>query len=137
MSTDPASVAGPADLPNRPGEPPPVDLHPKDNGSRLLRRGSTPSTGESFSGGMWIMGVEVKADDRIETLQALLELLGAPDLTLAEAKPLRDRLFTLLGRDERASAADADRSSSTAARTTGGRSGHKVGSPHLRLCKIC
>ena len=39
--------------------------------------------------------------ERIEALRGLLERLGAPDLTLAEAKPLRTRLFDLLERTDR------------------------------------
>jgi hypothetical protein len=39
--------------------------------------------------------------ERIEALRGLLDGLCAPDLTLAEAKPLRTRLFDLLERTDR------------------------------------
>ena len=39
--------------------------------------------------------------ERIEALRGLLDSLCAPDLTLAEAKPLRTRLFDLLERIDR------------------------------------
>jgi len=37
--------------------------------------------------------------ERIKALEGLLDRLCAPDLTLGEAKDLRDRLSTVLGRD--------------------------------------
>ncbi len=39
--------------------------------------------------------------ERIDALRWLLDGLCAPDLTLAEAKPLRARLFDLLERTDR------------------------------------
>ena len=50
-------------------------------------------------------GPEVKTE-RIEALRRLLERLGAPDLTLAEAKSLRAQLERLLGRSGREGKAD-------------------------------
>ena len=43
------------------------------------------------------MGGMGKASERLETLQALMERLVAPNLTLDEAKDLRVRLFALTG----------------------------------------
>ena len=45
------------------------------------------------------MDGEARNMERIETLRELLDRLGSPDLTLDEAKPLRDRLFMLLGHE--------------------------------------
>jgi hypothetical protein len=42
------------------------------------------------------MGSSEERAERIEALRGLLDGLSAPDLTLAEAKPLRTRLFDLL-----------------------------------------
>jgi hypothetical protein len=44
------------------------------------------------------MGSPEERAERIETLRGLLEPLCSPDLTLAEAKPLRARLSRLLER---------------------------------------
>lgn len=40
-------------------------------------------------------------DEHIELLRGLIERLGAPDLTLSEAKVLRDRLAHLLSHEDR------------------------------------
>jgi hypothetical protein len=47
------------------------------------------------------MGSSEEWAERIEALRGLLDRLCAPDLTLAEAKPLRTRLFDLLERTDR------------------------------------
>jgi hypothetical protein len=47
------------------------------------------------------MGSSEERAERIEALRGLLDGLCAPDLTLAEAKPLRTRLFDLLERTDR------------------------------------
>jgi hypothetical protein len=47
------------------------------------------------------MGSSEERAERIEALRWLLGRLCAPDLTLAEAKPLRTRLFDLLERTDR------------------------------------
>jgi hypothetical protein len=47
------------------------------------------------------MGSSEERAERIEALRGLLDGLSAPDLTLAEAKPLRTRLFDLLERTDR------------------------------------
>jgi hypothetical protein len=47
------------------------------------------------------MGSSEGRAERIEALRGLLERLCAPDLTLAEAKPLRTRLFDLLEQIDR------------------------------------
>jgi hypothetical protein len=49
-------------------------------------------------------GSELRAE-RIEALRGLLGRLCAPDLTMAEAKPLRARLIDLLGQIDRDTAA--------------------------------
>jgi hypothetical protein len=48
-----------------------------------------------------VMGSSEERAERIEALRGLLDRLCAPDLTLAEAKPLRSRLFDLLERIDR------------------------------------
>jgi hypothetical protein len=50
-------------------------------------------------------GPEEKTE-RIEALRGLVERLGAPDLTLAEAETLRAQLERLLGRSGREGKAD-------------------------------
>src|SRR5512135_2961939 len=52
-------------------------------------------------GGGKAMGSSEGRAERIEALRGLLERLCAPDLTLAEAKPLRNRLFDLLEQIDR------------------------------------
>ena len=47
------------------------------------------------------MGSSEERAERIEALRGLLDGLCAPDLTLAEAKPLRTRLLDLLERTDR------------------------------------
>jgi hypothetical protein len=47
------------------------------------------------------MGSSQERAEQIEALRGLLDRLCAPDLTLAEAKPLRTRLFDLLERTDR------------------------------------
>jgi hypothetical protein len=47
------------------------------------------------------MGSSEERAERIEALRGLLDRLCAPDLTLAEAKPLRTSLFDLLERTDR------------------------------------
>ena len=47
------------------------------------------------------MGSSEGRAERIEALRGLLERLCAPDLTLAEAKPPRTRLFDLLEQIDR------------------------------------
>jgi hypothetical protein len=47
------------------------------------------------------MGSSEERAERIAALRGLLDRLCAPDLTLAEAKPLRTRLFDLLERTDR------------------------------------
>ncbi len=46
------------------------------------------------------MGSLHEKTDRIEALRGLIERLSAPDLTLDEAKELRERMTALLSRDE-------------------------------------
>jgi len=46
------------------------------------------------------MNIEKHSVGRVDALRSLLERLGAPDLTLSEAKVLRDRLLMLLSRED-------------------------------------
>ncbi len=46
------------------------------------------------------MGSLHEKTDRIEALRGLIERLSAPDLTLNEAKDLRERMTALLNRDD-------------------------------------
>jgi hypothetical protein len=50
---------------------------------------------------MTVMGSHREQTERIEALRGLIERLSAPELTLAEAKDLRDRLSRLLERADR------------------------------------
>lgn len=50
------------------------------------------------------MGSFHEKTDRIEALRGLIERLSAPDLTLNEAKDLRERMTALLNRDDPATA---------------------------------
>ena len=80
----------------------------------------------------------VRNMERIETLRDLLDRLGSPDLTLAEAKLLRDRLFTLLGRDSSMTESHQvdpwPPSGRADDRPTGGRNGG--GLTNLLLCSV-
>ncbi len=52
----------------------------------------------NYRDGKWIMGSTGESAERIEALRALVDRLGSPDLTLAEAKALRPRLLELTRR---------------------------------------
>ena len=76
---------------------------------------------------------------RIETLRALLDRLCSPDLTLGEAKHLRDQLFNTMRNDERPTETNprvSEPSSSDPESQEEGAWSDKV-SPNFRLCTAC
>ena len=70
-----------------------------------------------------VMGSPEERAEQIESLRGLLDRLCAPDLTLAEAKPLRTRLFDLLVRIDEGKAPTGGTPSPPLARSSGRKEG--------------
>jgi hypothetical protein len=69
---------------------------------KIFHRRSSYYLVEPLRDGKMIMGKTGQSAERMEALQALTDRLLSPDLTLAEARDLRGRVFDLTGVEESA-----------------------------------
>jgi hypothetical protein len=98
-----AKVQPPHDDETDPGPTPQGgDSHRIEDPPRVTVREPWEALAASKSNGMWmtVMESRERRAERIEALRGLLDRLCAPDLTLAEAKVLREIVYDLLEQRE-------------------------------------